>query len=131
MGTRRLTIKETASALVGANVTAAKFATKVTIGNVINDRVAAIILPKMPLMVRAMASSNPALTKVLIANAVSGAIIHFAPTNEKAVLASDAMINAAMLEFAGSFNIEQMINEALDGLDLSVLGNSEDTFDVV
>lgn len=118
---RRLTIKETASALVGANTSAAKYATKVTIGNVINDRVTKLILPRMPMMVRVLAESNPAMARVVIANAVSGALIHFAPTNEKAQLAADAMINAAMIDFASSFNIEEMINGVLDGLDLSVL----------
>jgi hypothetical protein len=34
-----------------------------------------------------------------------------------------------MLEFAGSFNIEAMINEVIDGLDLSVLGDSSTTFE--
>jgi len=126
---RRLTIKQTASALVGANVTAAKLATKITIGNVINDRVAAMVLPKLPMMARGMLMANPALTKVILANAVSGALIHFAPTNEKALLAADAMVNAAMLELAGSFNIEAIINEALDGLDLSLLGDSSETFE--
>lgn len=126
---RRLTIKQTASALVGANVTAAKLATKITIGNVINDRVAAMVLPKLPMMARGMLMANPALTKVILANAVSGALIHFAPTNGKALLAADAMVNAAMLEFAGSFNIEAIINEALDGLDLSLLGDSSETFE--
>jgi len=126
--TRRLTLKETASALVGANTSAVKLSAKITIGNVLNDRVAAIIVPKLPMMVRGMALANPSVTKAVLANGVSAALMNFAPTNEKALLAADAMINAAMLEFAGSFNIEQIINEALDGLDLSVLGNSEDTF---
>ena len=126
--TRRLTLKETASALVGANTSAAKLSAKITIGNALNDRVSAIIVPKLPMMVRGMALANPAITKAVLANGVSAALMSFAPTNEKALLAADAMINAAMLEFAGSFNIEAIINEALDGLDLSVLGNTETTF---
>jgi hypothetical protein len=81
------------------------------------------------MMMRVMASSEPAITKAVLANLVSVAIIQFAPENEKATIAVDAMINAAMLEFAGSFNIEFMINEIIDGLDLSALGNSSTTFE--
>ena len=126
--TRRLTLKETASALVGANTSAVKLSAKITIGNTLNDRVAAIIVPKLPMVAQMMAKSNPAITKAILANGVSAALMNLAPTNEKALLAADAMINAAMLEFVGSFNIEAIINEALDGLDLSVLGNTETTF---
>lgn len=127
---RRLTIKETASALVGANTSAAKLSAKITIGNTLNDRIAAMIVPKLPAMVGMIAKSNPAITKAILANAVSAAIMNLAPTNDKALLAADAMINAAMLEFVGSFNIEAMINDALNGLDLSVLGDTDTTFEV-
>lgn len=127
---RRLTIKETASALVGANTSAVKLSAKITIGNTLNDRIAAMIVPKLPAMVGMIAKSNPAITKAILANAVSAAIMNLAPTNDKALLAADAMINAAMLEFVGSFNIEAMINDALNGLDLSVLGDTDTTFEV-
>ena len=126
--TRRLTIKETASAVVGANASALKLSAKITIGNTLNDRVAAMVVPKLPMMAQMMAKSNPEITKAVLANAVSAVIINVAPTNEKATLAADAMISAAMLEFVGSFNIESIINEALDGLDLSVLGDTATTF---
>ena len=125
---RRLTIKETASALLGANTSAVKLSAKITIGNTLNDRVAAIIVPKLPMMVRGMALANPAITKAVLANMVSGALMNFAPTNDKALLAADAMINAAMLEFVGTFNIEAMINDVINGLDLSVLGDTDTTF---
>lgn len=127
---RRLTIKETASALVGANTSAVKLSAKITIGNTLNDRISAMIVPKLPAMVGMIAKSNPAITKAILANAVSAAIMNLAPTNEKALLAADAMINAAMLEFVGSFNIEAMINDALNGLDLSVLGDTDTTFEI-
>jgi hypothetical protein len=125
----KLTLKQTAGALLSANTSAVKLSAKITVGNILNDRVAAIVVPKLPMMMRVMASSEPAITKAVLANLVSVAIIQFAPENEKATLAADAMINAAMLEFAGSFNIESMINEVIDGLDLSVLGDSSTTFE--
>lgn len=128
--TRRLTIKETTSALFGANVEAVKLSAKLILGNTLNDRVSAMIIPHLPGMVGMIAKSNPGITKAILANAVSAALMNFAPTNGKALLAADAMVNAAMVEFVGSFNIEAIINEALDGLDLSVLGNVEETFAV-
>lgn len=127
---RRLTIKETATALVGANTSAVKLSAKITIGNTLNDRISAMIVPRLPAMVGMIAKSNPAITKAILANAVSAAIMNLAPTNDKALLAADAMINAAMLEFVGSFNIEAMINDALNGLDLSVLGDTDTTFEI-
>lgn len=127
---RHLTIKETASVMISANIAAGKNAAKITIGNTLNDRVAAIVVPKLPMMVRGMALANPGITKAILANAVSAAVINFAPGNEKAQLAAEAMVNAAMLEFVGSFDIEAMINDALNGLDLSVLGNTDTTFDL-
>jgi hypothetical protein len=126
---RRLTIRETASAVIGANTTALKLSAKLTVGNTLNDRVAAIIVPKLPMMARGMALANPAITKAVLANIVSAAIINVAPTNERACLAADAMINAAMLEFVGTFNIEAMINELIDGLDIAALGDTASTFD--
>ena len=125
---RRLTIKETASVMISANIAAGKNAAKITIGNTLNDRVAAMIVPKLPGMVKMVAMSNPGITKAILANAVSAAVINFAPGNEKAQLAAEAMVNAAMLDFVGSFDIEGIINDALNGLDLSVLGDTDTTF---
>jgi len=53
-----------------------------------------------------------------LANLVAAAMVQFAPTNEKVMLAAEAMIGAASLSFATSFNIEEMINELLDGIPL-------------
>jgi hypothetical protein len=125
----KLTLKQTAGALLQANTSAVKLSAKITIGNTLNDRVSAIVVPKLPFMAQAMAKSNPAVTKAVLANVVSAAIMQFAPTNDKAVLAADAMINAAMLELVGTFDIEGMINDVLNGLDISVLGNTDTTFE--
>jgi hypothetical protein len=114
-----LTLSQTAAVLVGANTEAAKLAASVTVGNIINTRVTNIITPKLPLMVRGYASTP--LGKAALANMVSAAIVHFMPKNEKAMLAANAMVTAAMLEFTATFNIESMIDEVLNGLDLSSL----------
>lgn len=125
----KLTIKQTANALISANTEAVKLSAKLTIGNTLNDRVAAIVVPKLPMMVRGMARENPDITKAVIANLTSAAILQLAPTNENAIKAADAMVNAAMVQFIGSFNIEAMVNDVINGLDLSVLGDTDTTFD--
>lgn len=125
----KLTIKQTANALVSANTEAVKLSAKLTIGNTLNDRVAAIVVPKLPMMVRAMAQSNQDITKIVLANLTSAAIIQLAPTNTNAIKAADAMVNSAMVKFVGAFNIEDMINDVINGLDLSILGDTDTTFD--
>ena len=118
-----LTLKQTASVLADANTGAAKLAAKITVGNILNENVSKLIAPKLPMMVRGYADTP--LGKAVIANAVSAALIHFAPTNKNAQIAAEAMINSAMLEFAASFNIEAMINELIAGVDLSALSTNE------
>lgn len=118
---RGLTIKETASVLTNANKDAMQLATSVTIGNILNDRVTKIVEPMLPNQVKAMMLFQPELGKAIISNIAAGALIKFAPANEKAQLAANAMIQASMLKFAASFNIEAMVNELLDGLDFSAL----------
>lgn len=126
---RRLTIKETTNAMLGVNSDALKLSAKITIGNTLNDRVAAIVVPKLPMMVRGMALTNPEVTKAVLANIVSMTLINIAPTNQKAQLAAEAMVNSAMLNLVGSFNFEAMINEVIDGLDMSILGDTRTTFE--
>lgn len=126
---RRLTIKETANTMLGVNSDALKLSAKITIGNTLNDRVAAIVVPKLPMMVRGMALTNPEVTKAVLANIISMTLINIAPTNQKAQLAAEAMVNSAMLNLVGSFNFEAMINEVIDGLDMSILGDTRTTFE--
>lgn len=121
-----LTFKELGQVMVESNTGAAKQAAKRRTGNMINERVINLIQPKLPLMVRGYADSE--LGKAVICNAIAAGLIKYFPTNEKVLLASDAMITAAMDNFIGSFNIEQMIDEVLDGINLEPL--KETTEDV-
>ena len=118
-----LKIKDTTSVLLEENKTAAKMAAKITAGNVLNDRAVKIITPKIPVMARGYAQTE--MGKAVIANVVAGAVVHFAPTNEKAVMASQAMIHSAMLNLAGSLNIEEMVNDFIDGINLDMLSPTE------
>ena len=114
-----LTIKQTGSVMVSANKDAAKTGARIIAGTIINKRVVALIKPQMPMMARGYADS--ALGEAVIANAVAAAIVHVAPGNEKAVLASQAMVEAAMVQFMGSFNLEDKIEDLLKGVDIEAL----------
>lgn len=118
----KMSLQDTASVMVSANTAAAKMAASITIGNLLNTRVQKVVTPKLPMMVRGYADTP--LGKAAMANLVSAAIVQFMPTNEKAMLAANAMVQSAMLEFTASFNIEAMVNEMIDGLDLSVLSQA-------
>lgn len=111
-----LKIKETAGVVVDSLQENAKLAATITAGNVINARVGKLVSPKLPLMVRGYAGTP--LGEAAIANLCAAALIHVMPGNSKVLLAADAMQKAAMIKFAGTFNIEEMIDELLDGVTL-------------
>lgn len=120
-----LTVKQTAGAVLGQNKTAAKLAAQLTAGNVLNTRVVKLIKPQLPVLARGYAETE--LGKAVAANVTAAAIIHFFPTNKKAVMAAEAMITAAMANFVASFDIEGMVNELVDGINLPDLNGSEET----
>lgn len=111
-----LTIKQTANAVLGQNKDSAKLAAQLTAGNVLNDRVVRLVKPQLPMLARGYADTE--LGKAVTANVAAAALIHFFPTNQKAVMAAEAMITAAMANFVASFDIEGTVNELLDGINL-------------
>ena len=119
-----LTIKEISSVMVEGNTAAFKQGAKRRSGKMINQRVVAAIKPRLPMMARGYLDSE--LGSALICNAVAAAAIKYFPANEKVTLAADAMITAAADDFIGSFNIEEMIDGVLDGIDLSTLKDTGD-----
>ena len=112
-------LNDLAGVMVEGNKTAFKASAKLRTGKMINKRVVDLITPKLPVMIRGYGTTK--LGQAVICNFVASAVIKYLPDNEKAVLAADAMITGAMDEFIGSFNIEEMIDEVLDGIDLSSL----------
>jgi hypothetical protein len=107
-------VTDTMGALVDANKEAAIDSGKIIAGNIINDRLVKIITPKLPMMVRGYADTP--LGKATISNAIAGVLIHTMPTNAKVMTAAECMIQSASLQLASSFNIEQMVQELLDGV---------------
>lgn len=113
------TIKSTATAIVAANKNAAVNAAKLEAGSIVLKKVSGIAASKAPFMVRGYVDT--AVGRVVIANLLNFAVSQYAPNNRKAVIAADAAMQAAMLELVQSFNVGEMIDEVLKGVNLSSL----------
>ncbi|MCF6331001.1 MAG: hypothetical protein L3I99_05580 [Sulfurimonas sp.] len=113
-----LKIKDTLGIIVDANKDAGVDSAKLIAGNILNQRVNAILMKNLPAGIKLIAGSylESNVGKALIANTVAGALIHTMPNNGKVALAAEAMIKSASLSLASSFNIEEIINELLDGV---------------
>lgn len=117
------TIKSTATAIVAANKNAAVNAAKLEAGSIVLKKVSSIAASKAPFMVRGYVDT--AIGRVVIANLLNFAVSQYAPGNRKAVIAADAAMQAAMLELVQSFNVGEMIDEVLKGVNLSGLIESD------
>ncbi len=120
-----LSIKEIAGVMIEQNKEGFKTSGKRRAGKIFNDRIIAMIQPRLPMMVRGYADTD--LGRFVFANAISAAIIKFGSTNEKLLLLADAGIADATDEFLGSFDFEGMINDVVDGIDVSGLTKTTDT----
>ena len=120
-----LNIKDVAGILVEGNKTAFKANASRRAGSMFNDRVIGMIAPKLPMMVRGYAQEP--WFKFVMANAIAGAILKFGATNDKLVMLADAGVNAANDDFLGSFDFEGIINDVVDGIDVSGLTKTSDT----
>ena len=120
-----MNIKDVASVLVEGNKTAFKANASRRAGSMFNQRVSGMITPKLPMMVRGYASEP--WFQFILANAVAGAIIKFGATNDKLIMLADAGVNAANDDFLGSFDFEGIINDVVDGIDVSGLTKTSDT----
>lgn len=121
-----MNIKEVASILVDGNKTAFKANASRRAGHMFNERVAAAITPKLPAMIRMSGATEQPWFKFVLANAVAGAIIKFGAHNDKLAMLADAGVSAANDDFLGSFDFEGMINELVDGIDVSGLTKTSD-----
>lgn len=119
-----LDIREVASILVDGNKTAFKANASRRAGSMFNDRITALVAPKLPMMMRGYAQEP--WFKFILANAVAGAIIKFGYANDKLTMLADAGVTAANDDFLGSFDFEGIINGVIDGIDISSLTETVD-----
>ena len=101
-----------------ANVSAAKVAATITAGKTLNALVANKITPQLPFMVKVYADT--AIGRVVIANLADFSVKQFMGTNQKANMATEAMMQAAMLELADSFDLEGIVSELVDSVVLDI-----------
>ena len=109
-----LKLKDTANAVKSGTQASVILAGQLTMGNLLNDRIFKMAIPHLP--AGASIFLNNAAGKALLANAFAAGLIHFVPTNAKAVQAANLMIQSATVELVGTLNIEKMVDEFLDGV---------------
>ena len=109
-------ISEVGNALIEQNKESLGNSAKRRAGRIFNKRLAQVVVPKLPAMVRMY--SDQAWFKYALANTVAGLIIKFGYTNDKLIAVSEAAVDAAADDFLGAMNLEEIVNELLDGIEL-------------
>ena len=120
-----LEIKQTVGALVEGNKDAAKVSASIITGDIINKRIATLVKPRLPMIARGYIDTE--LGQAALSNVIAGVIIHTMPKNPKAVIAAECMIRSASLKLANSFNIQEIVDEILDGITLPGLESTDET----
>jgi hypothetical protein len=102
--------------MLDANKEAFKTSASRRSGKIINDRLIGLIKPKLPVMVRGYADTE--LGRFVMANLLAAAVVKFGTNHPKLLVAADMAVQDAADQFLGSFNLEDIINELLDGVEL-------------
>ncbi|QEQ93478.1 hypothetical protein HWC65_gp049 [Salmonella phage 2-3] len=105
------------SSIVAANKSAVVNAAKLEAGKIALTQITKVAAKKAPFMVKGYIDTP--IGRVVIANLLSVAVDQYAPTNQKAKAVAGAAMEAAMLEMVQSFNIAEMIDEMVKGIDIS------------
>jgi hypothetical protein len=111
----RKTMKQTIMGLGEQNKDNALAVARVTAGKALNKKLVKLIKPKLPFPINGLADSG--FAPVIIANAVAFAIKQYT-TNERANTIADLMLEAAAFQLAGSFNLDDMLEDLIDGIAL-------------
>lgn len=105
--------------VIDNNVSAARAGAVISAGNTINKVVKKAVRGQVPRKYRRVIDSP--FGDVLVANIASVAVQMGASTNYKAKVATEAMMQASMVEFMNSFNLDQMITDVLDQVNIKDL----------
>lgn len=103
--------------IVAANKSAAVNAAKLEAGKIALTQITKVAAKKAPFMIKGYIDTP--IGRVVIANLLSVAVDQYAPSNQKAKAVAAAAMEAAMLEMVQSFNIAEMIDEMVKGIDIS------------
>ena len=112
-------INKSVNIAVQAITEGAKTGANITIGNIINQRVAMAVKPMLPIMVRGYVDTP--LGQSVVGALAATVVLQFLSNNEQARLAAGAMYEAAGVGLVTNFNFEAKFNEILGGLDMSAL----------
>lgn len=113
------------SSIVAANKSAVVNAAKLEAGKIALTQITKVAAKKAPFMIKGYIDTP--IGRVVIANLLSVAVDQYAPTNAKAKAVAGAAMEAAMLEMVQSFNIAEMIDEMVKGIDISTFTQSTET----
>lgn len=103
--------------IVAANKSAVINAAKLEAGKIALTQITKVAAKKAPFMIKGYIDTP--IGRVVIANLLSVAVDQYAPSNQKAKAVAGAAMEAAMLEMVQSFNIAEMIDEMVKGIDIS------------
>ena len=103
--------------IVAANKSAVVNAAKLEAGKIALTQITKVAAKKAPFMIKGYIDTP--VGRVVIANLLSVAVDQYAPANQKAKAVASAAMEAAMLEMVQSFNIAEMIDEMVKGIDIS------------
>lgn len=103
--------------IVAANKSAVVNAAKLEAGKIALTQITKVAAKKAPFMIKGYIDTP--IGRVVIANLLSVAVDQYAPSNPKAKAVAGAAMEAAMLEMVQSFNIAEMIDEMVKGIDIS------------
>lgn len=108
--------------IVAANKSAVVNAAKLEAGKIALTQITKVAAKKAPFMIKGYIDTP--IGRVVIANLLSVAVDQYAPNNQKAKAVAGAAMEAAMLEMVQSFNIAEMIDEMVKGIDISTFTTS-------
>ena len=111
--------------IVAANKSAAVNAAKLEAGKIALTQITKVAAKKAPFMIKGYIDTP--IGRVVIANLLSVAVDQYAPSNQKAKAVAGAAMEAAMLEMVQSFNIAEMIDEMVKGIDISTFTTSTES----
>lgn len=111
--------------IVAANKSAVVNAAKLEAGKIALTQITKVAAKKAPFMIKGYIDTP--IGRVVIANLLSVAVDQYAPSNQKAKAVAAAAMEAAMLEMVQSFNIAEMIDEMVKGIDISTFTTSTES----
>jgi hypothetical protein len=120
-----LTLQQLSAVMLDSNKTGFKQSASRRSGKIINDRLIALIKPKLPMLLKGYADSE--IGRFVMANLLAAAAVKFGASQPKLLIAAEMSVADATDQFLGSFAIEDIINELLDGIELPSTEQARET----